>query len=105
MKVKKTTKKTKMTDAEIKEAIKRDKEWMDDIDSDEGIVVPKGALKDIFGDNDDESEDEDESSDDIDIDDDETADIEDEEEEEDEDVDEEDDAEEEDDEDFDDQKY
>ena len=54
MKAKKTTKKTKMTDAEIKEAIKRDKEWMDDIDSDEGIVVPKGALKDIFGDNDDD---------------------------------------------------
>ena len=87
MKVKKTTKKAKMTDAETKEAIKRDKEWMDDIDSDKGIVVPKGALKDIFGDNDDESEDEDESSDDIDIDDDENADIEDEEKEDDEDAD------------------
>ena len=50
MKAKKTTRKTAMTDAEIKEAIRRDKEWMDNIDPDDGIVVSKGALKDIFGD-------------------------------------------------------
>ena len=67
MNVNKTTKKTRMTDAEIKEAIRRDKEWMDDIDSDEGIVVPKGALKDIFGCEDDEDEDEEDSFDGIDI--------------------------------------
>ena len=42
--------KRKMTDAEIKEAIKRDKECMDRIDPDEEIEVPKGMLKDIFDD-------------------------------------------------------
>ena len=60
MKIKKPTgsvRKT-MTDAEIKEAIKRDKEWMDRIDPDEEIEVPKGAFKDLFGDTgeDDDSE-------------------------------------------------
>ena len=42
--------KRNMTDAEIKEAVKRDKEWMDRIDPDEEIEVPKGMLKDIFED-------------------------------------------------------
>jgi len=42
--------KRNMTDAEIKEAVKRDKEWMDRIDPDEEIEVPKGMLKDIFDD-------------------------------------------------------
>ena len=37
-------KKTKMTAAENKEAIRRDKEWMDNIDPEEEIVIPKGAL-------------------------------------------------------------
>ena len=42
--------KRKMTDAEIKEAVERDKEWMNRIDPDEEIRVPKGMLKDIFDD-------------------------------------------------------
>ena len=52
MKVKKTTGSVRkaMTDAEIKEAIKRDKEWMENIDPDEEIEVPKGAFKDLIGD-------------------------------------------------------
>ena len=41
--------KGKMTDAEIKAAIKRDKAWMNHIDPDEEIEVPKGMLTDIFG--------------------------------------------------------
>ena len=53
MKIKKAkaTKSTKwkMTDAEIKAAIKRDKAWMNHIDPDEEIEVPKGMLTDIFG--------------------------------------------------------
>ena len=75
MKAKKIIEKTRMTDAEIQEAIRRDKAWMDDIDSDEGIVVPKGALKNIFGNEDDESE-EVEPSAGIDIDDEESDDAE-----------------------------
>ena len=47
-------KKRKMTAAEIKEAIKRDKEWMNRIDPDEEIEVPKGMLKSIFEDPDNE---------------------------------------------------
>ena len=42
--------KRNMTDAEIKAAIERDKEWMNRIDPDEEIKVPKGMLKDIFND-------------------------------------------------------
>ena len=41
--------KRNMTDAEIKKAIKRDKAWMNHIDPDEEIEVPKGMLTDIFG--------------------------------------------------------
>ena len=73
MKAKKIAKKTKMTDAEIQEAIRRDKEWMGDIDSDEGIVFTEGELKelkkDIFGDEGDEKREEEDASNDIDIDD------------------------------------
>ena len=46
MKTKKTTNTPKMTDAEIKEAIRRDKEWMDNISPDDEI---------LFGDDEDES--------------------------------------------------
>ena len=49
-------KKTKLTAAEIKEAIKRDKEWMDNIGPDDEIVVDKKTLRDIFGDDDDREE-------------------------------------------------
>jgi len=38
-----------MTDAEIKEAIERDKEWMNRIDPDEEIEVPKGLTMKVFG--------------------------------------------------------
>lgn len=55
----------KMPDDEIKEAIKRDKEWMNRIDPDD--AVPKDMLKDIFNDimkrTDDDVEDEDDSED------------------------------------------
>jgi len=46
-------KKTKLTAAEIKEAIKRDKKWMDNIGPDDEIVFDKKTLRDIFGDDDD----------------------------------------------------
>jgi len=64
MKTKKTTGSVKrpMTDAEIKEAIKRDKEWMDRIDPDEEIEVPKGAFKDLFGDTGEDADGEDDDS-------------------------------------------
>jgi len=48
--------KIRMTAAEIKEAIKRDKEWMDNIGPDDEIVVDKKTLRDIFGDDDDREE-------------------------------------------------
>ena len=54
MKTKKTTKKAKMTDAEIKEAIQRDKEWMDNIGPDDEIEIPEGGVNALFGDDEDE---------------------------------------------------
>ena len=57
MKAKKTTRKTAMTDAEIKEAIRRDKEWMDNLDPEDEIKIPEGGIKGLFGDDDDESAD------------------------------------------------
>ena len=48
MKAKKTTTKAKMTDAEIKEAVRRDKEWMDDISSEDEIEVPPGGWKGLI---------------------------------------------------------
>ena len=59
MKAKKTTRKTAMTDAEIKEAIRRDKEWMDNLDPEDEIKIPEGGIKGLFGDDDDESADKD----------------------------------------------
>ena len=49
-------KKIRMSAAEIKEAIKRDKEWMDNIGPDDEIVVDKKTLRDILGDDDDQEE-------------------------------------------------
>ncbi len=46
-----------MTDAEIKEAIRRDKEWMDNLDPEDEIKIPEGGIKGLFGDDDDESAD------------------------------------------------
>ena len=57
MKAKKTTRKTAMTDAEIKEAIRRDKEWMDNLDPEDEIKIPESGIKGLFGDDDDESAD------------------------------------------------
>ena len=54
MKAKKTTRKTAMTDAEIKEAIRRDKEWMDNLDPEDEIRIPEGGIKGLFGDDDDD---------------------------------------------------
>ena len=54
MKTKKTMNTSKMTDAEIKEAIRRDKEWMDNIGPDDEIEIPEGGVKALFGDDDDE---------------------------------------------------
>ena len=59
MKAKKTTRKTAMTDAEIKEAIRRDKEWMDNLDPEDEIEVPEGGIKGLFGDDDEASADKD----------------------------------------------
>ena len=57
MKANKTTRKTAMTDAEIKKAIRRDKEWMDNLDPEDEIKIPEGGIKGLFGDDDDESAD------------------------------------------------
>jgi hypothetical protein len=57
MKAKKTTRKTAMTDAEIKEAIRRDKEWMNNLNPEDEIKIPEGGIKGLFGDDDDESAD------------------------------------------------
>ena len=62
--------KGKMTDAEIKEAIKRDKEWMENIDPDEEIEVPEGAFKDLFGDTGEDADGEDDDSEEAEINDD-----------------------------------
>ena len=59
MKANKTTRKAAMTDAEIKEAIRRDKEWMDNLDPEEEIEVPEGGIKGLFGDDDEDSADND----------------------------------------------
>ena len=59
--------KRKMTDAEIKEAIKRDKEWMENIDPDEEIEVPKGAFKDLFGDTGEDADGEEDNSEEVEI--------------------------------------
>ena len=59
MKAKKTTRKTAMTDAEIKEAIRRDKEWMDNLDPEDEIEIPEGGIKGLFGDDDEDSADND----------------------------------------------
>ena len=59
MKAKKTTRKTAMTDAEIKEAIRRDKEWMDNLDPEDEIKIPEGGIKGLFGDDDEDSADND----------------------------------------------
>jgi len=40
--------KTKMTDAKIKESIERDREWMNRIDPDEEIEVLKGMTMKVF---------------------------------------------------------
>lgn len=42
-------KKIRMTDAEIKEATERDKEWMDSIGPDDEIVVDKKIFGGILG--------------------------------------------------------
>jgi hypothetical protein len=62
--------KRKMTDAEIKEAIKRDKEWMENIDPDEEIEVPEGAFKDLVGDTGEDADGEDDDSEEAEINDD-----------------------------------
>jgi hypothetical protein len=59
MKAKKTSKKTAMTAAEIKEAIRRDKQWMDNLDSEDEIKIPEGGIKGLFGDDDEDSADND----------------------------------------------
>ena len=59
MKAKKTARKTTMTDAEIKEAIRRDKEWMDNLDPEDEIKIPEGGIKGLFGDDDEDSADND----------------------------------------------
>lgn len=56
MKAKKATSKTKMTDAEIKEAIRRDKEWMNKLDPEDEIEIPEEGIKGLFEDDDDETE-------------------------------------------------
>lgn len=57
MKAKKTTRKTAMTDAEIKEAIRRDKEWMDNLDPEDEIKIPEEGIEGLFGDDDEASAD------------------------------------------------
>lgn len=57
MKAKKTTRKTAMTDAEIKEAIRRDKEWMNNLNPEDEIEIPEDGIKGLSGDDDDESAD------------------------------------------------
>ena len=59
MKAKKTTRKTAMTYAEIKEAIRRDKKWMDNLDPEDEIKIPEGGIKGLFGDDDEASADKD----------------------------------------------
>ena len=59
MKAKKTTRKTAMTDAEIKEAIRRDKEWMNNLNPEGEIEIPEGGIKGLFGDDDEDSADND----------------------------------------------
>ena len=59
MKAKKTARKTTMTDAEIKEAIRRDKEWMDNLDPEDEIRVPEEGIEGLFGDDDEDSADND----------------------------------------------
>ena len=59
MKAKKTTRKTAMTDAEIKEAIRRDKEWMNNLNPEDEIEIPEGGIKGLFGDDDEDSADND----------------------------------------------
>ncbi len=54
--MKTNAKKTKLTAAEIKEAIKHDKKWMDNIGPDDEIVFDKKTIRDIFGDDDDQEE-------------------------------------------------
>ena len=44
-----------MTDAEIKEAIRRDKEWMNNLNPEDEIKIPEGGIKGLFGDDDDDS--------------------------------------------------
>ena len=48
-----------MTDAEIKKAIRRDKEWMDNLDPEDEIKIPEGGIKGLFGDDDEASADKD----------------------------------------------
>ena len=48
-----------MTDAEIKEAIRRDKEWMDNLNPEDEIKIPEGGIKGLFGDDDEASADKD----------------------------------------------
>ena len=59
MKAKKTARKTTMTDAEIKEAIRRDKEWMNNLNPEDEIEIPEGGIKGLFGDDDEDSADND----------------------------------------------
>ena len=59
MKAKKTARKTTMTDAEIKEAIRRDKEWMNNLSPEDEIEIPEGWIKGLFGDDDEDSADND----------------------------------------------
>ena len=59
MKAKKTARKTTMTDAEIKEAIRRDKEWMNNLSPEDEIEIPEGGIKGLFGDDDEDSADND----------------------------------------------
>ena len=46
-----------MTDAEIKEAIRRDKEWMNNLNPEDEIEIPEDGIKGLSGDDDDESAD------------------------------------------------
>ncbi len=57
MKANKTTRKTAMTDAEIKKAIRRDKEWMDNLDPEDEIRIPEEGIEGLFGDDDEASDD------------------------------------------------
>ena len=59
MKAKKTARKTTMTDAEIKEAIRRDKEWMNNLSPEDEIRVPEEGIEGLFGDDDEDSADND----------------------------------------------